>query len=199
MDDSLKEIINEIGGLEGHVRGDVVLGTISCIKQKKGEEGLNSLIEKMNELGYDINLEKLKPLDWYPESLSVILILVAKDLFEWQDKDIYDLGSSVPKYSFIMKILIKYFVSLEKILAEAPKYWEKYFDFGKIEVVDSTEGRVVIRIMDYKFHPTICTYQAGYFSQIAQLAIGPKTVVVAENKCMHKNDPYHEYLLTWDK
>lgn len=38
-----------------------------------------------------------------------------------------------------------------------------------------------------------------YLSQIVQLAIGSKNVKVTETKCVYKGDPYHEYLLTWDK
>lgn len=46
MEKSLKEVVDKITKIKGHVRGDVILGTISCIRRKEGEEGLNLLIKK---------------------------------------------------------------------------------------------------------------------------------------------------------
>jgi len=197
---TLKEIADELMKIKGNVRGEVMRVDASFIREKEGEEGISVVEKKMEELGYPFAFKDIKPLSWYPEAQSVLVIIVAKESFDWTESDIFELGDYAPKISFLSKMFIKYFVSLERILKESPKYWKTHFDFGELEPaeINEKEKRVVIRIKGYKFHPIICAYHAAYFLRIIKSSVRGKNHSVEEIKCSHKGDSYHEYLMKWE-
>ena len=200
IEEITKEEIQKLMGVEGNVRGGILQAHAIFIQNKKGKKGLVAIEKKMTELGYPVDFKKFKVGEWYPESLSTLIILTAKDLFNWTEKDIFEMGRSAPKYNFIAKILMRYFVSLEKFMAEVPKYWSKHLDCGRLEVVQFDEEKkcIVLREKDFRFHPIICVYHAGYYQGISEYVIRSKKISVEETKCVFKGDPYNEYMITWD-
>jgi len=191
--------IESLMQIKGNVRGGVIQANVVFIRGKTGEEGLRAIENKMAEFGYPFEFNKIKIGEWYPEALSVSIILVAKDLFNWTEKDIFEMGNSAPKYSFISKIVMRYFLSLEKIIKEIPNYWKSHFDFGELESYkfNEKEKYLILHEKGYKFHPLLCIYHSGYFLRIAQFAIKSKEITTEETKCMFKGDPYHEYIIKW--
>jgi hypothetical protein len=194
-----KEEIEELKKVEGNVRGDVIKSNASFIQRKEGKEGLKALEKKMAELGYHLNFDKIDPEKWYPVSLSALMIVITKDLFNWSEKDIFEMGNSAPKFSFLAKYVLKYFLSLKRFAKEVPKYWRHHFDFGELEVSELNEGKryLILREKGYKTHPLICIYHAGYYLGVAQFIIKSQKIEIKEIKCVFKGDPYHEYLITW--
>ncbi len=124
-----------------------------------------------------------------------------KDTFDWPDKEISNIGNAAPKYSFIVKMLMRYFISLDRGIKETSKYWEKHYSFGRLEPYKFSEKEkyVIMRLYDFKVHPILCTYlfEDGYFMRIGQYMTKGKDFSSKEIKCMHKGDPYHECLITW--
>lgn len=192
--------IENLMQIKGNVRGGVIQANVVFIREKVGIEKLKAIESKMAELGYPLDFSKIKIGEWYPEALSVLIILVAKDLFNWAEKDIFEMGNSAPKYSFISKIAMRYFLSLEKIIKEIPNYWKSHFDFGALKSSKWNEREKYLFLQEegYRFHPLLCTYHAGYFLRIAQFAIKCQKITIEETKCMFKSDPYHEYLIRWE-
>lgn len=199
MSIDLGKIAEEMKDKKGNVRGDVISGTLSYIRREKGGEGVEKIKKKLEEMSLKFDIEDIKPLGWYPEKLSVIIILSAKELFGWTRDDIFRMGKSATSYSFVVKIIMRYFASLDMIFKEIPKYWEKYFDFGELEVVETRNDKVIIRIKDHKFHPDICSYHAGYLSRIAELCLGVKDIKVKEEECVFEGGRWHEYSINWIK
>ncbi len=195
-----KEEIQKLMGIQGNARGALLQAHAIFIQKKNGEAGLKLVEENMAELGYPVNFKKFRAGEWYPESLSALIILTAKDLFNWTEKDIFEMGSSSPKYNFIAKILMKYFVSLEKFMTEVPKYWNKHLDCGKLEVAQFDEEKkyIVLREQDFRIHPIICVYHAGYYQGITEYVIKSEKISVEETKCIFRGDPYHEYVIRWE-
>ncbi len=191
--------IENLMQIKGNVRGGVIQANVVFIRGKTGEEGLKAIENKMAEFGYPFEFNKIKIGEWYPEALSVSIILVAKDLFNWTEKDIFEMGNSAPKYSFISKVVMRYFLSLERIIKEIPNYWKNHFDFGELESYKFSEEEkyLILHEKGYKFHPLLCIYHSGYFLRIAQFAIKSKEITVEETKCMFKEYPYHEYIIKW--
>jgi len=195
-----KEEIEKIMQIKGNVRGGIIQADADFIRKRKGEEGLRAIEKKMAELGYPLNFDKIKFGEWHPESLSVLVILVAKDLFNWDRRDIFEMGNSVPKHSFLFKIIMRYFLSLRKIFGETPNYWKQHFDFGELEPHELNEEKkyMILREKGYKFHPLMCLYHAGYYLRIAQFAIRSEKITIKETKCVFRGDPYHEYVIKWE-
>jgi hypothetical protein len=196
---SLKEEAEKLMEIKGNVRGECLRVLATYIRYKKGEDGLNRVEERMRELGYPLSFKGIRPLRWYPEALEVLGFLVTQEVFNWKDADIFDMGNSAPKYSFILKILMKYFLSPKKTFEESPKYWRKHFNFGTLEAVEFNEKEkyLVVRVIGYKFHPIVCVFHSGYFLRIAQFVIKSEKITIEERKCVHKGDPYHEYIIKW--
>lgn len=196
MEFDLEKIIQ----VEGNTRGAIFQSHASFIQDKKGQEGLTAVEKKMAELGYPIIFKKIKTGEWYPESLSVLIMLSVENLFNWTEKDIFEMGSSAPKHTFISKILMRYFISLERFIAEVPKHWRKHLDFGELKAVQFDEKKKYIILQEKvpKFHPILCVYHTGYYQGITKYIIKSQKIYVEETKCIFKESPYNEYLIRWE-
>ncbi len=196
---SLKEEAVDLAKIKGNIRGSVFDTHAAYIRLKEGEAGLRKVEEKIKELGYDLNFEDISPMKMYPVWVGVSIILAAKEIFNWTDDDIIEMGQVEPKYSFILKLLARYFISPRQGYKATPKYWEKHYDFGELEAPEYNEKEkyCVIRIKKYKTHPVICLHTIGYFTTFAKLILHGKDVSVKEVKCIHRGDPYHEYVISW--
>ena len=170
------------------------------IREKEGQEGVEKVEKKLEELGYPIKFSKVKSMDWEDEALSTLVLLTMKEVLGWTDEDIFYTGWFAPRNSFIIKVLVRYFVSVEKAFDNAAKYWRKHFNFGELEPVslDKENRRAVIRVKGYDFHPIICIYWMGYFTSVVELSLPKSKVDIKEVKCVYKGDEYHEFEITWD-
>ena len=195
-----KEEIKKLAAIKGKVRGQVFLTDIGYIKEKKGREGVRLLKEKIAEWGNPIDYEKAEALKWYPVGLRVISLLAIKEVFGWGDKEIFALGSNAPKFSLIVKVLMRYFLSVQKTFKEGSKYWEKHYSVGALEPVEynKKEKYFILRLKDFKIHPILCSYYAGYFLRIGQYVQRSEKMTIEETKCMFKGDSYHEFIIRWE-
>ena len=196
-----KEEIRKIMEIPGKVRGVVLQTDAEYVRRKKGEEGVQALKKKTKEWGFPIEYEKILATEWYPLGLRVISLLAVKEVFSWGDKEIFDMGNSAPKYSFIVKMLMKTFLTLKKTFEECPKYWIKHYMVGVLENYKyNDKGKyLILRLKDFKIHPILCLYLSGYFLRIGQYGIkGGKKITVQETKCIHKGDAYHEFVIKWE-
>jgi hypothetical protein len=194
------EEIKKLIESRGKVRGVVFQTDAEYVRQKKGEEGLKALEKKTKELGYPIDYDRIKTMDWYSLGGRVVSLLAAKEVFNWGNKEIDDMGNSAPKYSFVVKMLLKYFLSLRRSLEEVPTYWAKHYTVGELEFIELDEEKkyYIIRLKNFKIHPILCTYLVGYFRRFSQYVIKSKKITVEETKCMFKGDPYHEFVGRWE-
>lgn len=202
MSKNLKEIADKIMKNDTKVIGIVFETHARYIETKEGKQGLKKVEKKMAELGYPINFDKLikgkARFKYYPIGLADLVIIVAKEIFGWSEKDVFDMGNNAPKYSFIVKLLLRYFVTLERSLKEAPKYWRKHFTKGKLEYeLHNKEKYVIIKLKFDITHPLLCIFYAGYFLRIAQYVVKSKNITIKETKCKFKGDEYHEYFISW--
>ncbi len=198
MEQDLKKTADELVTVQGKVRGEKFRTHAAYIKQREGDEGLLAVEKKMEYIGHPFKFEEIRSLDWYPAGYSPIIMLAAKDLFQWNDKDIFDMGYSAPKYSFLFKMALRWAVSVERMTEESPSYWRKHYDFGRIEAVevDMKGKKVVSRISGFMLHPVMCPYLQGYILRMLQYVI-KEDAKIEENKCVHKGEAYEEYIIRW--
>jgi len=197
---SLKEEKEKIFQLaKGYVRAATIQTHYNYIREKEGEEGVKKVQEKLKELGGYIDPQKLDPLAWIPLAPVDLVIVVAKDVFNWTDQDIFNMGNSAPKYSFIVKILMKTFLSIEKTFRVCPEYWRKHFTSGELisYKLNKKEKYLVLRLK-HPCHPLLCVFYKGYFLRIGQYVIKSKKITIKETKCMSKGAPYHEFVISWE-
>lgn len=197
---SLKQEAKKLIKIKGNVRGEGILTDIEYLRYKKGEQGVQMLEQKLKELGHPIKFKNIQPMKWYPVGLDVLKILAMKEIFNWTDKDIFEMANFAAKVSLLIKIMVKYFLSAERSFRQSPRYWRQNYDFGELEAHEFNKEKkyMVFRIRDYKIHPIMCVICAGYFLRVAQFVLKSNIVTVKETKCMFKGADFHEYMIKWE-
>lgn len=196
---TLQEVAKELKEVEGNVKADVILVQRDYILQKEGEEGLRRLEEKLKELGVDIDFQKMKGASWEKEWKNSLITVVAKEIFNWTEEDIFEMGRYSPRASFFIKMMMQYVVSLDVLFNNTNVYWKKQQDFGEMESVElnKEERYAIVRIKNFRTHPLLCVYHTGYFKGAVEFVTKSKNVTVEETECAHKGGRYDEFLVKW--
>lgn len=195
-----KDEVEKFLKIPGAVRGVVFKTDFEYVKERLGLEGVNTLKAKIKEWDIPIDYERIKVTNWYPIGLRVLSLLVIKEVFNWRDDEIFNLGNSAPKHSFVVAMLMKHFLSFQKTFEAAPKYWKHHYTVGEMEpaVFNEKEKYALIRLKNFRIHPIFCTFLKGYLLRIAQFGLKAKQISIKETKCQFQGDSYHEYLVRWE-
>lgn len=199
MDQKLtKEFAKKLMEIKGECRGSALKSDWEGILRKKGKEGLEKLERKMAELGFPLKFNEINPMDFYPIGFDALSSWVIREVFNFSEKELEELGAESAKFSLFLKFLIRYFFSLEKLAKEAPKIWRKHYTVGDLEVaeINEKEKYVILRLKNFALSPPNCVILRGYFSKILQMAVR-SSISSQETKCVFRGDQYHEYLLKW--
>lgn len=196
---SLQETANKMMQSSAKVIGVVFDTHAQYIIAKEGREGLKRIEEKMAELGYPLKFNKINRFNYYPVGLADLVIVLTKEVFSWSEKDIFEMGNIAPKFSWMVKLFMKYFISLERSLREAPQYWRKHFTEGRLEYeLHEKEKYVIIRLKYKTTHPLVCVFYAGYFLRIAQYVVRSSKISIKETECLFKGGSCHKYIIRWE-
>jgi hypothetical protein len=193
-----KEELNELMRIKGEVRGMGMRTHAEFIVKEEGEDGLKRLEDTMVELGHPIKFREIRRMNFYPLGLEAVMLVAIKRLFNYNDEKFQELGKFHAKFSLIIKIFMKYFVSFDSMARETPRIWRKYFTTGDIKVVEFSEEKkyAILRVKDFKFHPLHCQIFMGTLSIVIQMMVKNK-VAYEETKCIFRGDDYHEFLMKW--
>ena len=193
-----KEEVNQIMNTEGEIRGLGLKGYTNFILKEKGKEGLKRLEDAMAELGYPIKHREIKATNFYPVGLDNLLLLSIKKLFNYDNKKFREIGEFQAKSPLIIRLFVKYFISLEKAVKAAPQMWRKYFTVGNMKMVDFNKEKkhVILRLENFRLNLPHCQLIIGFISALIKIIVGSK-VICEETKCIFRGDEYHEFLLKW--
>lgn len=196
-----KREVDEMMKLKGNVRGHILKGHFDYIEDKNGQEGVLVVEKRLEELGYPIKAAEIKKENWYSEALSCLIIITYAEVFNSAEKKVFEMAYKSSRYSIIVKLLLHYFISLEKSFGQTPIFWRKHFDFAELKPMslDVKEKYFIFRILDFhKYHPLLCEYHKGYFKSMAELMTGSEKVKVEHTKCLFGGDPYEEFKISWE-
>ena len=202
MEENIKEEINKLSKIKIQVRGVVFKTDTAYILAEKGEEGLKRLESELEKIGHPIKYKEIKSMEFYPAGLRVISLLVIKEIFGFDDKKIENMGLVATKKSIIIKLFVKFFLSLQRVFfKEAPRIWQKHWTGGEVVPVELNEEKkyAILRLKNFNLHPLYCSvYLQGYFAGILQMLVKSSQISCRETKCSFKGDEYHEYLIKWE-
>jgi hypothetical protein len=116
------EACENIIQIKGNVRGAVLQTDAEYIKRYCGQEQFTNLKDTLQRLGYAVDYENISAMEWYPLGRRVLSFRVMQDLFNWQEEEFRKMGNAAPKYSFIVKLLMKFFISPKTGLSNASQY-----------------------------------------------------------------------------
>ena len=188
---------DELMQIPGQVRGAVFETDAEYIRNRYGPEGLDKVMAALDSAGYPIRYGDVKSMEWLPLGLRALSLLIIKDIFNWNDGEIKEMGDAAPKYSFIVKLLMKFFVSPRVAFNHAPEYWVKHYDTGRLVAVelDEEKGHAVIHLHDFRVHPVYCKYLEGYFQRLFKFMYPKSRIEIRETKCMCREDTHHEFVV----
>jgi len=177
-----------------------LLNRIEYIRGMKGEAGVKAVLKKLKDLDYPLEFKKLKSLKWYSDAQGILIILVAQELFGWSDDDVFEMGRKAPSISLMVKMLMKYFVSLEMSFQASQSNWQKHHDVGSIGDIryDGQHNIMTFKLNNYDMHPIMCVYLRGYFTAFASFIINSEKISISEIKCLYKGGAYHQFKVTWE-
>ena len=202
MEEITKEEIDKLIETKTQARGVVFKTDTEYILGEKGEEGLKKLEEELEKLGHPIKYKEIKSMEFYPAGLRALSLLAIKKTFGFDDKKIENMGLVATKKSIIVKLFVRFFLSLERVFfKEAPRIWQKHWTAGELVPVELNEEKkyAILRLENFNLHPLYCSvYLQGYFAGILQMLIKSPKMTCQETKCSLKGDEYHEYLLKWE-
>jgi len=162
-----KEELEKLNIVKGEVIGLSLKNDFEFVLEKKGKEGLKRVEKEMARLGYPLKYKELKKFQWYPEKMN-LLLLVMQRVFNWDDETMREAGRFGAKISSISRIMIKYFVSMEKLIKVVGKYWRNYHTTGNLVPIEvnKKERYALIELRDFTAgYPVHCRYLEGYFWQ----------------------------------
>jgi hypothetical protein len=195
-----KEIVKKLMEIKGEAKGTTFKTDAEHILKEKGEEGLKRLEAELESLGCPIKYQEIKAMAFYPVGLRAISLLAIKKIFNYDDKKIEEMGFLATKRSLIVKLFVRYFLSVQRVFSkEAPLLWEQHYTIGELIPVELNEEKkyAILRLKDFDVHPILCCYLGGYFCGIVQMIIKSPQINFEERKCTFRGDEYHEYLLKW--
>lgn len=192
-----KEEANRIMKTTGEVKGAVLKIDEQYVKNKWGEAGVKKVKELLRQLGYPIGYEKLKLLEGVPVGLRILSLLAVKEAFNLSDEEIKTMGNTAPKLSFIVKLLMRFFLSPEATVEHAAEFWARHYTVGRLQgEPHRPEKYGLITLTGFPGHPVMCKYLEGYFQRIQQFMEGDE-VAVEEIECPYKNGAAHVFKVTW--
>jgi len=193
-----KEIAQNLMKLAGEARGTHFVNDFQYILAKEGKLGVKKVEEELKELGFPIKYKEIKNTDFYPVGLRAISLLVIKKVFNWEDEGVRNLCSFATKVSMVIRLYLKFFYSIEKMVEIAPKMWKEYFTIGSLKITkyDKQGKRVVLKVDNFILHSIYCRCLEGFFEDIVKMVVGVKSADCRETKCSVE-DSSHEFVVTW--
>jgi len=190
--------LKRIKNIQGEIRGAGITEPMSFILKKEGGSSLKKLEQSLAKMDFPMKLKKINTTQFYPLSWGVVVQVAIKELFDYKEEDFVKMGKYNARVSFILKLFMKYLVSLDMVAKAAQTMWRKYNSIGTLKVVDYSykERYGIVRIEDFPVHPILCPIYKGYLSSIVSLVVGKETSA-EETKCVHRGDEYCEFVISW--
>lgn len=194
-----KELVQELMKLEGEARGMHFKNDADFILKEKSEADLKKVEEELEKNGCPIKYKNIKSLGFYPIGWRAISLLVIKKVFSWDDEDMRKLGRFATSVSFIIRLYMKFFYSIETIVNKAPKIWSEYFTKGELAISDynKKEKYAIIEIRNFALHPIYCRVLEGYFENLIKMITKTKEAKCQEKKCTFRGQDCHQFKIIW--
>jgi len=194
-----KEEADRIMSLPGEARGSSFITDALYVRSRGGDEAMRQIQAETERLGHPIDYDSITGMTWHPLGLRVLSLVVIRDFFDLDDAGLTEMADYAPKRSFIMRMLIRYFVSLKAFAGQFESGWEKHYTVGTLraEALDERACTMTIRLRDFQMHEVQCPYLAGFIRSTVGFLLPDKRITVVEQKCMFRGDDYHEYRVTW--
>jgi len=193
-----KDEIDRIMRIDCLSRGSTFQTDQSYVLRHYGEAGLEKVNQILAGWGHPIDYKAMKSMQWYPTGLRILSLMALKEAFNLTLDQIKQVGMEASPHSFVVRLLINLFISIEMMLKACAVFYSRSSSKGKFEVVsiDSEKKISITALKGNDIDPLACKFYEGYIMGLGTI-IGKK-IVCTETKCTFRGDPYHEFTITWD-
>jgi len=194
-----QEELQKLMGVDRKVRGMGIKAHADFVLEREGEEALAKLEKAITEAGYPVKYAELDNMVFYPQGLEVATLIAIQRLFNYDEEKFEEMGKFGVKISLLVKLFMKYFISLEKLAQQASPMWKKGGDLGDLKIghYSKEEKYIILRIENFNSHPLYCPVFRGYFSKAIEMITG-KEATCQETKCGFKGGEFHEFRIEWN-
>ncbi|MBD3208193.1 MAG: hypothetical protein GF370_01935 [Candidatus Nealsonbacteria bacterium] len=194
------EKVKQLMETEGEVRGLSLLEDKEYVLKKKGERGLKDVEQMINQAGYEFKFSGIERMKMYPLGLQAVILEAIQKSFNYNEKDFEEMGRNEAKVSPLIRIFMKHFVSLERMVNVISRMWRLYFSKGdlKLQEINRQKRYMVLRLDNWKLSPYNCQILQGYFATMLRMVVN-KSTSGKEVKCRFRGDETHEFLLEWQE
>jgi len=195
-----KEELEEFKKIKGEIRGMALKSALDFVLKREGRDGLRKVENVMIDLGYPVEHNKINIMNFYSLIVETILFAVIKELFNYNEKDFYEMGEFQFRMPITIRLYMKYLSSVNSVVKAASKMYRIYFTIGNLGISEYNEKEkyMIVKLEDFYFHAAYlyCQIFRGFFPSVIQMVV--KTPVSCkETKCVDRGDEYHEFLLKW--
>jgi len=197
--DFTKEAVEKIMKVKGEARGVHFKNDAEFVLKEKGEKGLAMVEKELSGMGCPIDYKKIDQFDFYPAGLRAVSLLAIQKTFNWPDEKIRELCEYSMGFSWVIRLLMKYFFSVEKVAKNVSKTWSQYFTAGQVLVkeYDLEKKYAIIIIKDFDLHPIYCRCFEGVVPGVFKMVVSSKKIVCKEIECAFKGGKEHKFLMKW--
>ncbi len=201
MEDLRKEFEKlNLEKIKGEVIGLALENHFNFILKKYDQEQVKKLEDGLAKLGYPLKHHQIENFKWYPRKIDEAIYFVLKRILSWEDETFRESGKWGAKISYITRIMMRYFVSIERVSREISNYWRKYYTIGhlKPKELNIKERYFILELEDFPIVcPEHCRYWEGYFWQVGSYVLPKENLKLWEIDCTFKGGNVHRFKATW--
>lgn len=181
-----------------HVKGIHLANVFRFVKWKRGILGLSRFGEEIKNLPGCAKATEATFIEkeWYDYDLYMKLLAAADRIVGNGDlSKIFEIGQwNIHNLGHLSYLARK--PDIREFIDGAVKGWNNVYDFGGVELVESSAKKMVIRYKGFPPAPEKCQYFRG--SLTGMLDICGLVGKVEVNACNTKGSDYCEFVLSWN-
>jgi len=185
--------------LNAEAKGVGLRGILKYIKLNH-EPGISSLLSRLADPEKKIFESPILTSKWYPYSAFAGLLKIMDEEMGGGDLRLcrkYGESAGSLDLSSIFKIFLKV-GSPQFIIKRSDWFWKQYYRPGGMEVPETSDTMVRIRIKDFPMVKQHCMVMEGWMEK-SLLMSGAKNPRMKEVQCRNEGAPFCEYIGEWDK
>ena len=181
------------------VKGTAVLSSLRYVRERFGEEPLALVLAALPAEDAALCGGVLAS-SWYPMPAFLRFMQEAERQLGAQEPNlVLEMGRASCDYGItgVYKIFFKV-GSPEFIIRRAARVFSSYYDTGRLEVVESEDGRCVVELRGLEGSARqFCERIYGWAQRTLELA-GAKNLRSGHSSCVHRGDPVCRFEGHWD-
>jgi uncharacterized protein (TIGR02265 family) len=182
------------------VKGTAVEASLRYVRERFGQAAVARILEALPEADRATLEHGVLASRWYPMDLFLHFMQEVQRQLAAQEPDVLGrMGRASCDYGMttVYKIFFKV-GSPEFVISRAASVFSRYYDTGKIRIVESGPRRAVVELGGLEGGaPQFCERIFGWMQRILELA-GARKLRPSHTACVHRGDATCRFEASWD-